>query len=62
VRAPGPRGLAGDLGDIKPLVDRALASDPTWSDDLLLFMERNGFPEEVYFENWLRSTRCDSEM
>src|SRR5512145_1167426 len=36
-------------GDIKPLVDRALAGDPTWSDDLLLFMERNGFPEEVYF-------------
>jgi len=35
--------------DIKPLVDRALAGDPTWSDDLLLFMERNGFPEEVYF-------------
>ena len=36
-------------GDIKPLVDRALAGDPTWSDDLLLFMERNGFPEEVFF-------------
>ena len=35
--------------DIKPLVDRALGGEPTWSDDLLLFMERNGFPEEVYF-------------
>ncbi|HET9703228.1 MAG TPA: ATP-binding protein [Vicinamibacterales bacterium] len=35
--------------DIEPLVDRALSGDPTWSDDLLLFMERNGFPEEVYF-------------
>ena len=34
---------------IEPLVDRALSGDPTWSDDLLLFMERNGFPEEVYF-------------
>jgi signal transduction histidine kinase len=35
--------------DIKPLVDRALGGEPTWSDDLMLFMERNGFPEEVYF-------------
>ena len=35
--------------DIKPLVDRALGGDPTWSDDLMLVMERNGFPEEVYF-------------
>jgi signal transduction histidine kinase len=35
--------------DIKPLIDRALAGQPTWSDDLMLFMERNGFPEEVYF-------------
>ena len=35
--------------DIRPLVDRALAGDSTWSDDLMLFMERSGFPEEVYF-------------
>jgi signal transduction histidine kinase/DNA-binding response OmpR family regulator len=35
--------------DIEPLVDRALGGAPTWSDDLLLFMERHGFPEEVYF-------------
>ncbi len=35
--------------DIEPLVVRALSGDPTWSDDLMLFMERNGFPEEVYF-------------
>jgi GAF domain/PAS fold len=35
--------------DIKPLVDRALGGDSTWSDDLMLFMERRGFPEEVYF-------------
>ena len=34
---------------IEPLVTRALTGDPTWSDDLMLFMERNGFPEEVYF-------------
>ncbi len=35
--------------DIEPLVGRALAGDPTYSDDLLLFMERSGFREEVYF-------------
>jgi signal transduction histidine kinase/CheY-like chemotaxis protein len=35
--------------DISPLVERALAGEPTWSENLLLFMERNGYPEEVYF-------------
>ncbi len=35
--------------DIEPLVARALAGDPTYSDDLLLVMERSGFREEVYF-------------
>ena len=35
--------------DIEPLVARALNGDPTWSDDLMLFIERNGFPEESYF-------------
>ena len=35
--------------DIKPLVDRALAGDATWSENLQLFMHRRGFPEEVYF-------------
>ncbi|MEO5823026.1 MAG: ATP-binding protein [Vicinamibacteraceae bacterium] len=35
--------------DIEPLVVRALAGDPTYSDDLVLFMERSGFREEVYF-------------
>ena len=46
---PGPEVWPEIWDDIKPLVDRAMARDPTWSDDLLLFMERNGFPEEVYF-------------
>jgi PAS domain S-box-containing protein len=46
---PGPEVWPEIWDDIKPLVDRALAGDPTWSDDLLLFMERSGFPEEVYF-------------
>jgi PAS domain S-box-containing protein len=35
--------------DIKPLVDRALRGEPTWSENLQLIMERNGFPEETYF-------------
>lgn len=35
--------------DVRPLVDRALAGEATWSEDLQLFMHRRGFPEEVYF-------------
>ena len=35
--------------DIRPLVERALGGDATWSDDLRLVMERKGYPEEVYF-------------
>ena len=35
--------------DIRPLVERALRGEPTWSENLQLFMERNGYPEEVYF-------------
>ncbi len=35
--------------DIEPLVARALAGDPTYSDDLMLFLERSGFREESYF-------------
>ena len=46
---PAPEVWPEIWSDIKPLVDRALAGDSTWSDDLMLFMERNGFPEEVYF-------------
>jgi signal transduction histidine kinase len=46
---PGPEVWPEIWSDIKPLVDRALAGDSTWSDDLMLVMERSGFPEEVYF-------------
>ncbi len=35
--------------DIGPLVERAMTGEATWSEDLLLFMERRGYPEEVYF-------------
>jgi signal transduction histidine kinase len=35
---------------IGPMVDRVVShGEATWSADLRLFMERNGFPEEVYF-------------
>jgi two-component sensor histidine kinase len=35
--------------EIRPLVDRALAGEATWAEDLKLIMERNGYPEETYF-------------
>ncbi|AWK89240.1 hybrid sensor histidine kinase/response regulator (plasmid) [Azospirillum thermophilum] len=35
--------------DISPLVDRALAGEATYHEDLPLVMERNGYPEETYF-------------
>jgi signal transduction histidine kinase/CheY-like chemotaxis protein len=35
--------------DLVPLIDRAMAGEATWSDDLQLFMERSGYLEEVYF-------------
>ena len=35
---------------IGPMVDRVVEhGESTWSDDLRLFMHRNGYPEEVYF-------------
>ncbi|MGH9148176.1 MAG: ATP-binding protein, partial [Vicinamibacterales bacterium] len=46
---PGPEVWPEIWGDIQPLVERALGEDPTWSDDLQLFMLRRGFLEEVYF-------------
>jgi PAS domain S-box-containing protein len=35
--------------DIKPLVDRALAGEPTFNENLHLVMERNGFPEDTWY-------------
>jgi PAS domain S-box-containing protein len=35
--------------DIKPLIDRALAGESTWSENLPLTMERKGFPEETWW-------------
>jgi PAS domain S-box-containing protein len=35
--------------DISPLIDKALAGEATWSEDLHLVMERNGRPEDAWF-------------
>ena len=35
--------------DISPLVQTALSGESIFADNLLLHMERNGFPEETYF-------------
>ncbi len=35
--------------DIRPLVDRALAGEATWSENLHLVMERNGYPEDTWY-------------
>ncbi|MET0962890.1 MAG: ATP-binding protein, partial [Noviherbaspirillum sp.] len=35
--------------DISPLVDTALSGESIYADNLLLVVERNGFPEEAYF-------------
>jgi signal transduction histidine kinase/DNA-binding response OmpR family regulator len=53
---PGALGQRGpdvwpEIWDtIGPMVEQVLSSgEATWSDDLLLFMHRNGYLEEVYF-------------
>ncbi len=35
--------------DIKPLIERALAGEATWSENLPLTTERNGFPENTWW-------------
>ncbi|MGH1588361.1 GAF domain-containing protein [Methylobacterium phyllosphaerae] len=35
--------------DISPLIDRAIAGEPTWSDDLPLTMNRRGYDEQTWF-------------
>ncbi|HEX7034898.1 MAG TPA: ATP-binding protein [Pseudomonadales bacterium] len=57
---PFPRVWAEIWDDIRPLVERALAGEPTWSENLQLFMQRRGFPEEVYFTFSYSPVRGDS--
>lgn len=35
--------------DVRPLVDRALAGDATFNENMHLVMERNGFPEDTWY-------------
>ena len=35
--------------DVAPLVDTALGGEATWSEDLHLVLERNGYPEDCWF-------------
>jgi PAS domain S-box-containing protein len=35
--------------DLKPLIDRALAGEATWSENLPLIMKRNGYPEQTWY-------------
>ena len=47
---PGPEVWPEIWDTIGPMVERVVErGEATWSDDLMLFMERSGFPEEVYF-------------
>ena len=47
---PGPQVWPEIWSDIGPMVERVVrAGEATWSEDLRLFMERRGFPEEVFF-------------
>ena len=49
-RPAGARGVGRDLGRHRP-ADRVACSttgQATWDEDLLLFLERSGYPEETY--------------
>jgi PAS domain S-box-containing protein len=35
--------------DLLPLIERALAGEPTFNEDLHLVMERNGYPEDTWY-------------
>ena len=35
--------------DVSPLVERALAGEATWSEDLPLIIERHGYPEDTWY-------------
>lgn len=48
-------------GAIKPLVDRALAGEATWSENLLLRMNRRGFEEDTWWTFSYSAIRDDDE-
>jgi hypothetical protein len=46
---PGSQVWSEIWNVIGPMLDGVVQTgEPTWSDDLLLFLERNGYPEETY--------------
>jgi signal transduction histidine kinase len=47
--APARETWAEIWDELGPLVERVFAGEATWSEDLLLMMERHGYPEETYF-------------
>jgi PAS domain S-box-containing protein len=47
--------------DIKPLIDRALAGEATWSEDLPLTMNRRGYPEDTWWTFSYSPVRDDDE-
>jgi signal transduction histidine kinase len=47
---PGPEVWPEIWDTIGPMVEQVIhRAEATWSDDLMLFMHRNGYPEECYF-------------
>jgi PAS domain S-box-containing protein len=47
--------------DIEPLISRALAGNATWSENLLLTMNRRGHPEETYWTFSYSPVRDDDD-
>jgi PAS domain S-box-containing protein len=48
--------------DIKPLIDRALAGEATWSENLPLTMNRHGYPEETWWTFSYSPIRDDGDQ
>ena len=48
--------------DIKPLIDRALAGESIWFENLPLIIERNGLPEDTWYTFSYSPIRDDGEQ
>lgn len=46
---PFARVWSDILADLEPLIERALGGEPTWSEDMHLVTERNGYPEDTWY-------------
>jgi PAS domain S-box-containing protein len=47
-------------GDVAPLVDRALSGDAIWVEDYHLVMQRNGYPEDTWWQFSYSPVRDDN--